>query len=145
MEISRAREDDLQALLALYTQLHDNPMPGMDEKLYALWREILGDKNHYVLVGLMDGVIVSSLVMVVVPNLTHGQKPYALIENVITDEKWRGRGYATALLDHAKKIALERKCYKIMLLTGSKKASTLNFYRKAGYNSEDKTGFIQWL
>ena len=25
-----------------------------------------------------------------------------------------------------------------MLLTGSKKESTLNFYRQAGYNSEDK-------
>ena len=33
----------------------------------------------------------------------------------------------------------------MMLLTGSKKKSTLDFYRKAGYNSEDKTAFIQWV
>lgn len=32
-----------------------------------------------------------------------------------------------------------------MLLTGSKEESTLNFYRKAGYNSSDKTAFIQWI
>ena len=32
-----------------------------------------------------------------------------------------------------------------MLLTGTKNESTLDFYRKAGYNSEDKTAFIQWL
>ena len=25
------------------------------------------------------------------------------------------------------------------------KPQTLNFYKKAGYNSEDKTAFIQWL
>lgn len=145
MELGRAQTDDLRGLLTLYTQLHDNAMPSMDEKLYALWREILEDKNHYVLVGKENGAIVSSCVMVVVPNLTHRQQPYALIENVITDEKYRGRGYATAMLDYAKKIARERNCYKMMLLTGSKKYSTLNFYRKAGYNSEDKTGFIQWL
>ena len=32
-----------------------------------------------------------------------------------------------------------------MLMTGSKKESTLNFYRKAGYRSDDKTGFNQKL
>ena len=39
----------------------------------------------------------------------------------------------------------ENHCYKIMLLTGSKEESTLNFYRNAGYNSSDKTAFIQWI
>ena len=29
--------------------------------------------------------------------------------------------------------------------TGSKKPETLHFYEKAGYNSSDKTAFIQWL
>lgn len=44
-----------------------------------------------------------------------------------------------------KKIAEENHCYKMMLLTGSKEESTLNFYRNAGYNSSDKTAFIQWI
>ena len=48
-------------------------------------------------------------------------------------------------LRYAKRIAIENDCYKMMLLTGSKKTSTLNFYEKAGYNSTDKTAFIQWL
>ena len=30
-------------------------------------------------------------------------------------------------------------------ITTSKEESTLNFYRKAGYNSNDKTAFIQWI
>ena len=34
---------------------------------------------------------------------------------------------------------------KMMLLTGSKKPETLQFYEKCGYNSSDKTAFIQWL
>lgn len=28
---------------------------------------------------------------------------------------------------------------------GSKQESTLHFYEQAGYNSKDKTAFIQWL
>lgn len=83
--------------------------------------------------------------LVIVPNLTQGQRPYGLIENVVTDEAHRNRGYASRLLDFAKGIATERRCYKIMLMTGSKTESTWRFYERAGYNRTDKTAFIQWL
>ncbi len=53
--------------------------------------------------------------------------------------------YATKCLDYARNIAEEEKCYKMMMLTGSKKLETLHFYKKAGYNNSDKTAFIQWI
>ncbi len=145
MDICTAARSDLKDLLMLYTQLHDNEMPDFDPKLYSLWDNILSDKNHYVIMGKIDDVIISSCILIIVPNLTHGQRPYALIENVITDELHRNKGYATDILNYAKQTAVNNGCYKIMLLTGSKNENTLNFYRKAGYNSEDKTAFIQWL
>lgn len=92
-----------------------------------------------------NGEIVSSCVCVIIPNPTHNQQPYAFIENVITDEKFRKRGLATQCLDYAKEIAIKENCYEMMLLTGFEKKSTLDFYRKAGYNSDDKTAFIQWI
>ncbi len=107
--------------------------------------QILTDPNHHILVGTIDEKIISSCVLVVVHNLTHQQRPYALIENVITDKSFRNFGYATMLLEHAKSIAAENNCYKIMLMTGSKEENILNFYEKAGYNRNDKTAFIQWL
>ena len=58
---------------------------------------------------------------------------------------FRSKGYAAACLDYAKQIAERNNCYKIMLLTGAKEAGTLDFYQKAGYNSSDKTAFIQWI
>ena len=136
---------DLWGLLELYTQLHDNPVPENSEYLTTLWNNILADKNYHIIVAIENDKIVSSCVLAVIPNLTHAQRPYALIENVITDERYSILGCATACLDFAKNIATQNNCYKIMLLTGSKKQSTLNFYRKAGYNSEDKTAFIQWI
>ena len=93
----------------------------------------------------IDGKIVASCVCVIIPNLTRNVRPYAFVENVVTHGEYRKKGYATDCLNFAKKIAEENHCYKMMLLTGSKEESTLNFYRNAGYNSSDKTAFIQWI
>lgn len=143
--IREAYEKDLDSILTLYTQLHGNLFPEKSDKLNRLWSEILSDRNHHIIVCEEKEEIVSSCVCVIVPNLTHGQRHYALIENVITDERYRKKGYATACLDFAKEIAIREGCYKIMLMTGSKEESTLNFYKKAGYNDNDKTAFICWL
>lgn len=145
MNITLANQSDLKGLLTLYTQMKGEPPPPFDQKINSLWAKILNDPNHYVIVGKINDTLVSSCNLMIIKNLTHDQRPFALIENVVTDEGQRNKGYATTILNYAKEIALSRDCYKIMLMTGSKKGSTLNLYRKAGYNTEDKTGFIQWL
>lgn len=91
------------------------------------------------------GKIVSSCVCVIIPNLTRNVRPYAFVENVVTHADYRGHGYATECLEFAKSLAEKSNCYKIMLLTGSKKTKALDFYKNAGYNCTDKTAFIQWL
>jgi len=141
--IRLAGQADLEALLALYTHLHGNPVP--EELPEALWAEILADPNHHIIVMEEDGLLVSTCVLAVIKNLTRGQRPYALVENVVTHAACRKRGHAHAVLDFAREIAREQGCYKIMLMTGSKEESTLRFYEQAGYNRQDKTAFIQWL
>ena len=156
MIIREAAEADLAQVLQLYTFLHNNECPTIDTKIERIWSGFVNDPNHHLLLGFegdssedkpgQNGCkAVSSCVCVVVPNLTHQQRPYALIENVITHPEFRGRGCATALLNAARDIAVQANCYKIMLMTGSKLESTLRFYERAGYNSADKTAFIQWL
>ena len=143
--VREVEKNDYESLMKLYMQLHNNPMPEKTSEIAELWNKIISDKDHHIIVAEEEGKIVSSCVCVIIPNLTHNQRPYALVENVITDEKYREKGLATKCLDFAKEIALKENCYKLMLLTGSKNERTLNFYRNAGYNSEDKTAFIQWI
>ena len=143
--IREITENDFDQLMTLYMQLHDNPFPEKSEHVMAVWNSILADRNHHIIVAEEDGNIVSSCVCVIIPNLTRGQRPYAFIENVITDERYRKKGLATACLDFAREIAQRENCYKMMLLTGSREDSTLKFYEGAGYNKNDKTAFIQWL
>lgn len=143
--IREIEEKDFAGLMALYTHLHDNPLPEKTAGIEALWQEILTDSRHHIMVAEVEGQLAASCVCVIVPNLTHSQRPYALVENVITHPDHRRKGLATACLDYARQLAVREGCYKIMLLTGSKQEGTLRFYEKAGYNRRDKTAFIQWL
>jgi len=143
--VREACEKDLDEVLHLYLYLHEKDIPGQSQHLQTTWDAIIKDKNHHLIINEADGRIVSSCVCVIIPNLTRGVRPYAFVENVVTHEDYRGKGYATQCLDYAREIAQENNCYKMMLLTGSKEQSTLDFYAGAGYNSSDKTAFIQWL
>ena len=138
-------KEDLDALLDLYLFLHEDSIPEHDKHLEETWEQILEDPNHHLIVNEIDGQIVSSCVCVIIPNLTRSVRPYAFVENVVTHAEHRRKGYAGECLTYAKKIAEQENCYKMMLLTGSKKTETLHFYEQAGYNSSDKTAFIQWI
>ncbi|MCD8074632.1 MAG: GNAT family N-acetyltransferase [Lachnospiraceae bacterium] len=143
--IREAKECELNEILQLYLYLHETSIPDDTEHLRTVWSEIINDKHHHLIVCEVDGKIVSSCVCVIIPNLTRDVRPYAFIENVVTHKEYRHCGYATGCLNYAKEIAKSENCYKIMLLTGAKNSETLDFYRKAGYNSTDKTAFIQWI
>lgn len=143
--VREAVREDLNALLELYLFLHEESIPEHDAHLMETWEQIIDDENHHLIVKEVDGRIVSSCVCVIIPNLTRNVRPYAFIENVVTHEDYRGKGYAGECLGYARKLAEKENCYKMMLLTGSKKSEMLRFYEKAGYNSSDKTAFIQWL
>lgn len=143
--IREIKNEDFDGLMFLYTQLGDNPFPEKNDRVLYLWHQILKNKDHHIIIAEEDGKIVSLCVCVIIPNLTHNQRPYAFVENVVTDENYRKRGLATACLNYAKEIAQKENCYKMMLLTGSKRESTLNFYEQAGYNRKDKIAFIQWI
>lgn len=143
--VRAAGPEDLDALLHLYLHLHEDQIPPRDINLMETWRQITEDPNHHLIVYEADGTVVSSCVCVVVPNLTRGVRPYALIENVVTHPAARNNGYASACLAFAREIALKHNCYKMMLLTGSACPAAQALYRNAGYSSSEKTAFLQRL
>jgi GNAT superfamily N-acetyltransferase len=77
-----------------------------------------------------------------IPNISRGASPYGIIENVVTEETLRGQGFGKAIIGHALRFAWDRRCYKVMLQTGSKRHSTHNFYKACGFSGDDKFGFV---
>lgn len=140
------RYEELNELLNLYKQLQpEDPDVYTNGALKDVWNLICNDPSlHYIVVE-VDGRIVASCNISIIKNLTRNLRPYGLIENVITDSNYRKKGYATKALNKANEIAKDNNCYKVMLLTGSKKEETLKFYEQAGFIRGIKTGFIKNL
>lgn len=140
LEIRVAGLGDIQSLMGLYDQLNpDDPKLSADDA-EKIWLRFQSYPGSGIFIGLEDGVLVTTCTLVVVPNLTRGGLPYGLIENVITDADYRQKGYGGAVIKEAISAAWRHDCYKIMLLTGSKEPSTINFYQQAGFE-QNKTGF----
>jgi GNAT superfamily N-acetyltransferase len=145
IEIMEARREDLPALRGLYRQLHPSDPVAAEDTLRAVWEKILADPEYHILLARMNGDVAASVSLIVTQNLTRGARPYALIENVITDAAHRKQGLASALIAEAVNVAKAANCYKVSLTTGNKDEGTFRFYEGCGFNRQDKTAFIRWL
>lgn len=145
MTVREARYEDLQGLLELYTHLHEKSVPPMDATLEKVWEEILKNPDHHVIIAEIDGQVAASCTLLIVRNLTHGLRPFGLIEYVVTHSDYRKRGCGTAVLRYARELCVRENCYKRMLITGSREESTLRFYERAGFASEGETAFVEWM
>jgi GNAT superfamily N-acetyltransferase len=140
LQIRAAQQNDLQRLLDLYQHLNAHDARGTPDEAVVVFERFLLYPGSAILVGQINAELVTSCTLVVIPNLTRGGSPYALIENVVTHAAYRNRGFGKAILKAAVERAWPEGCYKAMLMTGSKKASTIAFYEAAGFE-QTKTGF----
>ncbi len=133
---------DLPSLLELHRYL--NPQdPNPDEAVAeSVWSEALANPRIRYFGGFDGERLVAACTICVIPNLTRGCRPYALIENVVTDPLYRREGWGHAVLADALSFAWSHNCYKVMLLSGREDEGVMAFYKAAGFNPDAKRGYI---
>lgn len=140
MEIREATFSELAQVLSLYDEYERKKSPWPSENEQKNIFEKLRHSGGCVLVATLESVVVGTCTLNLCPNFSWSGRPYAIIENVIVTREQRNKGVGKALLSHAARLAESKGCYKVALMTGSKKLSTLKFYESAGFIG-DKQGF----
>lgn len=142
--IRLARTGDYQRILVLLGQL--NPAdPPAGAAVYSAFESILQSPNLHLVVADINGTVQSTCYLNIVPNLTAGARPYAVIENVVTDAAWRNKGIGKLLLNRTVEMARSNHCYKVMLMSGRSEQSVHAFYRSCGFDADEKQAFIRRL
>jgi GNAT superfamily N-acetyltransferase len=148
--IRDARPADVPRLLVLLQQLSEqSTSPEAEvrpatEAHYAALRRITEDPNARLLVAEQGGAVIGTLTLYVMPNLSHGGAPFAIVENVVVDAALRGGGHGRLLMAHAEKLAQEAGCYKVSLTSNNKRVPAHAFYNHIGYTNSHK-GFTRYL
>ena len=137
--VRAATEDDITRILELYRQLvittsqaEQRQNPSLDD-CQRVFAEISASPSHELLVAEDRGEVVGTLVLLIVPNLSHGARPWALVENIIVNEQYRRQGIGRLLMNYAVGKAKEAGCYKIELSSNKRRKGAHKFYRSMGF------------
>lgn len=142
-ELRMLNISDMERLSGLYRYLHENDMPARNNETRLSAWDAMQNHTYIRCYGVwVEGQLVASCVLNIMPNLTRGGRPYGLIENVITHPVFRRRGIGTEMLKAVLGLAWQEDCYKVMLLTGRKTRDVFSFYESVGFNGDEKQGFI---
>jgi len=82
--------------------------------------------------------------MLIVPNMTHGGAPWAIIENVVVDSACRRHGVGSAWINAIARMCSDARCYKMQLLSNKQRTQAHDFYRSVGFEAVAE-GFRRFL
>jgi GNAT superfamily N-acetyltransferase len=137
-----ATEADLPRVVELLDQLplspdaeHEDLSTPPAEAYRKAFAEIEGNRNHRLLVVEAGGRIVGTAVVLIIANLSHRGRPWAVVENVVVDEAERGKRYGELLMERAREIAEQAGCYKVSLTSNKGRDDAHRFYRRLGFTA----------
>jgi len=136
-----ATEEDIPRILELYRELaittsqtEQRGSRSLDD-YRRVFAEVSALPGHELLVAEDEGKVVGTMVLLIVPNLSHNALPWALVENMVVDEKYRRRGIGRLLMEYAIAQAKKAGCYKVQLLSNKKRVEAHRFYRSMGFEA----------
>jgi GNAT superfamily N-acetyltransferase len=149
-EIRLAKESDLPRILELYHELsmitteaeqHLNTSRDDYRRVFA---EISNHPGRELLVAEYEGEVVGTVALFIIPNLSHGATPYALVENLVVNHKYRRKGIGKKLMEYTIARAKQERCHRIELGSDKKRKEAHRLYRSVGFEPS-AYGFRIWF
>jgi ribosomal protein S18 acetylase RimI-like enzyme len=142
--IRKATEKDLPRIIELYEELTEEKLDISPELQKQVFNEILSMPRHALVVAEENGMVLGTLVLQIVPNLSHHARPWSQVENVVVDKRYRRKGIGRLLMDYAVNRSREAGCYKVQLASSKKRLEAHEFYRSIGFQ-DSSIGFRYYL
>lgn len=140
--VREAVKDDLKSIIRLNKYLNPDDSYLDETSLIHTWEKIMRNRDFFKYFVLeLDCRVVSACTITINPNLTRSCRPFAVVENVITEPEYRGMGYGKKLMKEVIEFAKKSNCYKIMLLSSYDRTDAHAFYSSLGFNSKSKKAF----
>ncbi len=140
MEIRKLQHQEIKKVLELIDQFDRQKSPWPSDNLIDEIFNQINVSGGCIVGAFIKDELVGTCTINMCANLSWSGRPYAIIENVIVSKNHRNKGIGKSILKFSRKYAEVFGCYKVALMTGSRKQSTLNFYEAAGLTG-NKTGF----
>lgn len=140
--VRRLQRQDLPGVLRLLAQLQPDDPRVEPSVLERTWQRITRDPALIHVGVLLQDELVAMCHAAVIPNLSRGARPYAVIENVVSDSAHQRCGYGKLAMRTLIAQCWQRRCYKIMLMSGSARASVHGFYDALGFDRQAKQAFV---
>ncbi|MEH0931268.1 GNAT family N-acetyltransferase [Micromonospora sp. CPCC 205558] len=137
-------EDDPEQVFDVLGQLAPDDARPDATRLTSAWRDLHAQAGRRLLLAVAGETVVGTLDTLVVPNLTHGARPYMVVENVVVAAGWRRRGVARALLLAALDDATAAGCYKVQLVSNAARTEAHRFYASVGF-AQSAVGYRRYL
>lgn len=149
ISVRRLEERDLPSLAELYRQFWNDA--SSTEAMRRTFRGLRDDPDYLFLVAddsdeANGSAIVAGTVLGIVCHNLYGEcRPFLTVEDVIVDREYRRRGVGSALMRELERIARERGCYYIILVTDTDRTAARSFYESLGYDPESHKGYKKRL
>lgn len=129
---------DIPDIVRLYAaddqELHDlSPSANAFDRYETMFDTICRDERSRLVVACDSQLVVGTYQMTFIPYLLDGGSERALIEAMFVSPDWRGKGVGSALVHHAKSLAIKRGCDMIELTCNRSRGNAHKFYTSAGF------------
>ncbi len=136
--IRQANAADVSAIFRLYAQMHleaGMADPGLEDlrKAGEVVEQISRANGHDLLVFEQGGKIIGTMALVIASSLSHGSRPWAVIEHLVIDKGYRNKGLGKRLVEYGIERARQAGCYKLSLGSDMRRTGAHEFYRKLGF------------
>jgi GNAT superfamily N-acetyltransferase len=136
-----ANAADLTSLLALFAASDVSGHAEPRERAKQIWLETLDREGVRVFVSDVESRIVSTCMLMAIPNLLRGGRRHGFIENVVTHPAFQGRGHGRAVVAAALTEAWNMDCHHVLLQSGRADPRVHRFYEQCGFKPGLRTAY----